>query len=457
MVITMTSTKTMVEQELVNEIASSLTEQLLMLYPNGSPAEDEKAIKKRLDGMLLPSDSELEDMEAMRLALPIAIEKWKASTPVVETEKTKSKSFSLFDQLLQLQPPVTFDQIKEAASSEARLVLCRKMDYLDDMFLADWNEIKPILLNELRISDNNGTKFEFLKLHRKFYDLGRSSSEYLVLQYELCQNVFHAIFSHIQNSNSDSDFLFSLIKTWCDMFLDIMQRDLYSQDLVEVMEGRMLFLLRDTSPSISNMNGTVHISPVHLLALADSQARWFQSWVQSTSLENLLSLLEQTSVFPDIIKRCATALPEKNSSDDSALVQYTHYKQSVVMLACVLEKARVTRFPWHLFSQTPADSLNVTDLGNVTARPLSNKSTTPNSAPGSKHDIDKMLDIFAKAISLEESLEWTRICGNALEAILSGCKGTDKFDQHFQRVNSEIGTTHEEAQSYWNAATCRLR
>jgi hypothetical protein len=127
------------------------------------------------------------------------------------------------------------------------------------------------------------------------------------------------------------------------------------------------------------------------------------------------------------------------------------------MLACVLEKARVTRFPWHLFSQTPADSLNVTDLGNVTARPLSNKSTTPNSAPGSKHDIDKMLDIFAKAISLEESLEWTRICGNALEAILSGCKGTDKFDQHFQRVNSEIGTTHEEAQSYWNAATCRLR
>jgi hypothetical protein len=448
----MTRTKTMVEQELVNEIASSLTEQLLLLYPKASPVEDEKAIKKRLDGMLLPSDSESEDMETMRLALPIAIERWKASTPVAETEKPKSKSFSLFDQLLQLQPPVTFDQIKEAASSEARLVLYRKMDYLDDMFLEDWNEIKPLLLNELQTSDNNGTNFEFLKLHRKFYDLGRSSSEYLVLQYELCQNVFDAIVSRIQDRNSDSNFLFSLIKTWCDMFLDIMQRDLYSQDLVEVMEGRMLFLLRDTSPSIYN------ISPVHLLALADSQARWFQSWVQSTSLDNLLSLLEQTAVFPDIIKRCATALPEKNSSDDSALLQYAHYKQSAVMLACVLEKARVTRFPWLLFSQTPADSLNVTDLGNVTARPLSNnKSTTPNSAPASKHDIDKMLDIFAKAISLEESLEWTRICGNALETILSGCKGTDYFDQHFQRVNSEIGTTHEEAQIYWNAATCRLR
>eukprot|EP00980_Cylindrotheca_fusiformis_P028321 scaffold22592_cov129-Cylindrotheca_fusiformis.AAC.7 len=447
----------MAEANLVSEIIPSLTDQLLLLYPNGPHSDSETVVTERLDQMLVSNGSKFPDLEAWRLALPTAIETWKAKTPAAEAEQPKPTSFSLFDKILDLKPPVTFDQIKEGSSSEERLMVCQKIDYLDDMFLEDWIELKLLLLKELRMVGNKGANFGFLKLHRKFYDLAVNLSEYNVVQYEVCQNVFDAITSHIQDGICDPNFLFSLIRTWCDMFLDITQRGLYSQECLVEMERKMLFLLRDLDPPISIGSDTAVILPAHLLALADGQVRWFRSWVQATSLGNVLSLLQHTNVIPDIINRCLLPLPKDFPSQSSTLMQYALYKKSVTIMASLLEKTRVACFPWHLFSLNSEETLKTADLGNEMARPRADKTPTSKSVEADNDSIHKLIDMFVQAIALEDSLEWTLICGNALEVILSGCKNTAHFDQHFQRVSSGIKMSNATAQHYWNGARSRLQ
>lgn len=445
----------MAEMEVVNEVLPFLTDQLRILYPNGPSSQDEEALSTSLGEMLKSNGAEFADLEAWLVALPMAIQNWKASTPVNEVENTKPKSFSLFDQFLQLQPPVTFDEIEEAPSSEARLALCQKIDYLDDMFLEDWSKTRPMLSSEL--IENKPTKIGFLKLHRKLYDLARKSSEFIVIQYELCHNLFDGIIASMQDLTKDPDYLFSLMRSWCDIFLDIMQRDSYSPDFVLGMEVKMLMLLRDTSQSLSNRSETVEISSTHLLALADDQARWFQSWVQATSLENILSLAEETSFLADVITHCSIPVPANRSTDISIMGQFALYKQSVIVLACLLEKARVARFPWHFFCKQRSSLFNTADLEKDIAKPFANKSMPTNSALVNNKNIDKVIGIFTEAISLDDSLRWTRICINALEVVATGCKSTEDIDRYVEMISSTIDASHETARRCWEIVTCRLR
>jgi hypothetical protein len=430
-------TTTTVKHEPINEIVSSFADQLATLFPCGF--SDDEDFKIKLSAVLKNNQKEE--------ALPLALEKWKASKPKLETTKPKPKSFSLLDQFSGgFKPPVTLDEILESGSATERVTVFKKITYLDDIIM-DWLSIKPLLFEDLLKEE---IKYEILEVHRKLYDQGRCSSEYLILQYDLKENILNAIISHIQRSSIDYKFLFLLMKNWSDLFLDIMQRDLYSVDLVEATEARMLFLLRDMDPSISLNDFS--ISPAAILALVDSGARWFRCWIQFVSQDTLISLLEQTSLLPDIVKRSSFGMdyPDVASSALS--------KQAVTILACILEKTRVCSFPWHLFTSPKATPLNPSEIESLrtkTDRSAHEQASNP-TLPISQN-VDQMLEIFLPAISLDDSLEWSLLCCYTLEILLLGCKNTEYFDRSLKLVIDHMDNVSQDTREIWISSFRRLQ
>lgn len=390
------------QQESVEEIAASLADQLSMLYPSNLDTLDENDTQKNVDLILNRIQEENADEEELRNAIPKAIAKWKKINQNATNKKeVQKKSFSLFDQLQSFQLPVSLEEIKEASSAKERLAAFKKISFLDDL-LMDWNEIKPLLMKDLQENDESDTKLEILNLHRKWFHDGRCSSEYLQLQYELCQNLLNIVMNQKQNPSFETGFLFKIVQTWCDLFLDIMQRGLYSRELVETMEKQFMLLLRDRN---------------QLLALADNRTRWFQAWTILVPKDILIELLEECALVPDFIKMCST-VPQKGSVDDYER-RLSLYMQGVASLAAILEKIRLIGF------------LKLNKF---------------------KESVDSILEIFLNAIALDEGDDWRLICYNALQVILSGCKedGNSEFEKRLDKVRAGTNMATKEVQRVWD-------
>ncbi|CAJ1943110.1 unnamed protein product [Cylindrotheca closterium] len=431
-------------EELVELFVSSLTDQLVILYSDGpSEGTNDKFIERGLLALLAKNETSKEEELVMQDAIPLAIQRWKDTTPVSVPKKSKSTPISLFDQLTGggFQPPVTIDDIKEAQSAEDRLTVFRSVSYVDDLLL-DWNEIKSMLLSDLRGSLQANAAVDIIKIHRKYYDLGRASSEYLLLQYGICHNIFDAIMSYTQQDNSNAELLLLLIRTWCDILVDLIQRDVFVEELVGTMESRMLELLLDDSKyHIATSTESIQFSTAHVLALADTRARWFQGWVRSTSVGSLLTLLEKTSILPTVISRCCLDSTETESDNNSRAMQKVLRDQSLVILASIMEKTRVSCFPWHLASSIFVDI---------------EQSTEDGPARTTAH-IGKIIEIFLQTMAMEESTTSLQVCCNALEDVLSGCRAASDYAELISKLNERVSAMSVKVRNKWEKPNLRLQ
>lgn len=431
-------------EELVGICVSSLTDQLVVLYSDGlSEEKNDDFIKSEVEALLAENDMSKEEKVAMQEAIPLAIQQWRDATPISVSKSSKSKSISLFDQLMGggFQPPVTMDDIKEAQNAQDRVAVFRRVSYIDDL-LPDWNEIKPILSSDLQKSLQSNTALEIITIHRKYYDLGRASAEYLLLQYDICHHIFDAILTYTRQDDADADSLLLLIRTWDDILVDLIQRDVFVENLVGSMESRMLELLVDDSKlHRATSTESIRCSTAEILALVDPHARWFQGWVRCTSLGNLLTLLEKTSILPAIIARCCLDSTRTELDDDSMVAKSALRDQSLFILASIIEKTRVSCFPWHLAS-------SMFDI---------QQSSEDNKPSQHTAHVDKVIDIFLQSMALEQSKVSLQVCCNALEDVLSGCRGAPSCAERILTLNERVSAMSLTAQNIWDITNSRLQ
>jgi hypothetical protein len=398
-------------------LAVSLTEQLSGHFPDG-PQGNEEQIKRWLGELLncvSQTGTEGKPMEytELELAIPIAVELWRSRTYThTVANQSKPTSFSLFDQLLGgFEPPVTIEEILEAPPGETISVL-ERVDHVDDI-LMDWQQLRPALNQGLQTSQWRG----YLNLHRKWFDQGRSSTEYLSLQYSICQDCLKAIEMFFAAGLIVDDKLLQLIQTWHAMWLDLMQQDRYSQDGAEDMELRFLLLLRNL---VHPQQEVLSVLPAHLFALIDPQALGFACWINHVTPQRAVELMLNSQLLPDIVGRCGftTRNPSRSPALDMALRIH-----SVAMLRTLLVKTRGACFPWRLIDQ-PSSPLCTSQLGKGVDASFSEKFLSVE-AP-TKAQLERILDIFLIILS-EDFLQddSIRSCMDAIETILLGYRVTD--------------------------------
>jgi hypothetical protein len=412
-----------VNQERVEEAASSIADQLCLLYPNGMPGDD-TVIKKHFNDLLdnLPkSEGEKSSFyqDLLMRAIPIAVQQWKVNRKNQEPAKTGgTSSFSLLDQLnAGFALPVTLEEIQEASSAQERLTVFQKIEFVEDL-LPDWREIRLLVRAGLD-NDTDAVALHYLALHRKWFDQARTSTDYVALEYDLCQNLVDSITGRIASlgtCSSENSLLFALIQNWHDMFLDLMQRGQYSED--KDMEVNMMLLLRNIS-----IGGD--ILPAQIMGFIDPQARWFRSWADHVTPPHLVSLLEQTGLVPDLVARCQ--MPVHSTNDHAATLDHVLRLQSVAVLTSIICTTRVAFFPWHLFSSSPSPPLSTADLlkdpksSSTSVPPAGSTAPTGPNTP-SNEQVDSMLTIFLDTMLHEAKPEWTLICSTGMETILWGCQ-----------------------------------
>lgn len=408
------------------------------------------------------------DFEIWKQALKEALHKWKAIEKKPNSSTMTKKSFSLFDQLQvgSFAFPVTLEEILAEETVAGRLEKLKSVEYVEDV-LPDWRGIRPHILAGLQYSEDDGKQvgMEYLKLHRRWYDQARSSSEYAGLQYELCQNLSTCISQSICDNGgicSNNPYLLSQLQTWSDMFFDMMQRGIYSFDAAKSLEVAYLLWLRNDT-SVNTMPTTV-IAPAHALAFVDPQAYCFGSWIHHISHSHMVALLEETGLLVDIIHRsrvCEGSLSDlpfttstKNQCGGESSVSGVSAEKhsspmqmnSVAILAFVVMKTRVGMFPWHLLS-TPSPNtkqakellLQNLDVSNemIDAKEVESDPEIIISVP-TESQVQNLLDIFVSSLATTASRKinnsppppaWFQaVCYNGIETIISGCQCIPEID-----------------------------
>jgi hypothetical protein len=248
-----------------------------------------------------------------------------------------------------------------------------------------------------------------------------------------------AITAHLSSDNKDDPdnvFLLNVLQTWHDMFLDLMQCDHYSHALAEELEISMLLFLRNMQTKPFKIdNETLNLQPVDILALIDTQARWFRSWTAHISPQHLVSLIERTHLLPDLIVRSRAQANEFITSQSKLPKTRPLRLHSVALLAATVEKTRVALFPWHLLYQRPPSTpLKLQDLKHPEPiDPLSPNRERPQQPDTSQ--LDALVDIFLNVISDDLDSELLQMYCNAIETIFLGCNSMDKEKESgFDRV-----------------------
>ncbi len=429
------------ENERVEAMAISLEEQLSIAYPdgpsffrlansgpgneegNGEQIEDARfraSVEQVIDGLAYQSD-----IDEFKKAMAIVVHRWKAknsndkNSTTAEGNKIPAgakKSLSLFDQLQGgFALPVTFDQIEEASSTEERLKVFQKIEYLEDL-LMDWNKISPLLRMDLSQSfvTNLTHSLELIDLHRKWFHKGRSSSEYTPLLFGICENLLQTLVNVISSAETNvlandpeaslNTIVISLVQDWKDMWLDLMQRDQYSEELAGDMEKQMLELF------VGPPGCKVSTLARKELALVDPSAKWFHSWTyQVQTHDHLISLLRDAKALPELWTQMQTFRNIFERTLDDTLSEL----HSTAIVSIVLCRSRLSHFPW--------DSLINPNL------PKDSETTV----------IDEMLELFLNTINFlsnadknESDLTLTILDG--IETILAGSQS--EADRRHQKV-----------------------
>jgi hypothetical protein len=411
----MDSTK---KRERIQALATSLALQLNTLFPEGyskDDADQDATVQSCFQNVLVANANHA--IEDLKEAMPMAIEEWKmlqGSNTSSASSSNAPKSFSLLDQfgLGGGFVMVNFEEILETTSLSARLEKLKKIQYVEDI-LPDWKDAQAILLEGLRTTERaaDGTLVarEYLGLHRKWFHDGRSSPEYLGVQYQLCCNLSKCIQELIQQQSTSSDYerqqqwLLDLIINWHQLFLDLMQRDHYVPGEISAMESTLVNLLSSSSSASSNGEATVVLLPFQILALVDPRASGFASWIYHRSPCDIVELLQRDNILSLVWERVfAMDLPHLTKDQErinNVVVRW--YSLSVV--THVLMQTRVSLFPWYLLENGGSRS------GETLRLQL----------------MDRLLEEIASLYS-HPTMEWKlEICYAGTETILSGIDGTE--------------------------------
>lgn len=465
-----------IEEEQVEAMAAALEEQLSIVYPRGPhfsndcnnegddnnekmTTEDEGTLRNSFQNLIQDLNYSA-DYQQLKVAFARAAHRWKSisisngsdqMTDVIPSPQKTSTTFSLFDQLQGgFALPVTLEEIQEASSAQERFKVLEKIDYVDDL-LMDWKEICHILTTDLFDSSqatDPELALQIISLHRKWFDQGRSSEEYTPLLYSICQNLLETLGTIIkveennlkkQNNNRESQGLLSssenidetvvvsLVQNWRDMWLDLMQRNQYSEDLVQDMESCMFMIYLRNAPSKKSALAQ------KVLALVDPNARWFQSWMNHVAtIDHIISLLcmeeRDSMILSELWIRIQTFPEEDNNNKNPS--NYAFQLHSISILSITLCRTRLSHFPWDVINQ----KRNVTCTENFTTI------------------IDEMLDLFLHVVvslsmlansnttltnnDFSNELKITIL--NGVEAILEGsrCDNNSDFERRFGNVRS---------------------
>ncbi len=362
-----------VENERVEAMAMSIEEQLSIAYPEGpsffrlgdNDTDDKEGSEKEneasnfrslledaIDDLAYPSD-----FDEFKKAMATVVHTWKtrnaqkdknSTTAEGDTiAKTSGKSVSLFDQLQGGFPmPVSLEEIEEASSSEQRLKVLQKIEYLEDLVM-DWNKIGSLLVKDLSelFFSNPALCLELVDMHRKWFHKGRSSSEYTPLLFGICENLLQTLAKtkSIDDTMGNHQIIIveSLVKNWRDMWLDLMQRDQYEEGLAGDMEQSMIELF------LGPADCKVSLLAQGVLASVDSSATWFQSWTNHVpSNDHLVSFL--TSDPKGLLElwdkiRLSRYKGERNSM---SLLHPT------AIISIVLCRTRLSQFPWYALTNS---------------------------------------------------------------------------------------------------------
>ena len=318
---------------------------------------------------------------------------------------------------------------------------------------------------------------EYLQLHRIWFDQGRSSAEYARLQYDLCRSVMLGIQARVialsRESSSVStnvtwyndNLLTLMVQTWHEMWLDLMQRGVYSEQSAGDIEVTMLLWLQDFSVGGQGLSDeSAEPFPSHaILALIDPTATWLFSWTRLVSPKRLIMLIERTGILPSILKRCARTTvalrlrqSDGSSSDQSlSILNRAIRLHSIAALRALIVRTRISHFPWHLLSsESPLDSQPF-DIVNFAKRSASITLAIRDGTDASVENetslisptdeqLRDILEIFLVALEEMTDVLWVKLCVDAIEAIL--------FWSSSQSNHFEIKKIEHRIQSIENAA-----
>lgn len=398
------------------------------------------------------------------------------------TTSAKVASFSLFDQLQGgFAPPVTLEEIQEAPTAEERLKVLGTIAFIDDLVM-EWSGIAPLLKIDL-LSHSPAIALDVVAMHRKWFDQGRSSSEYTPLLYRLCQNLLEALVDKIlhpacdcsgENSEDECRLVVSLVQNWRDMWLDLMQRGQYCEDLADEMEVCMLLVFLRCVGSTGDSNLSWSNVAQESLAMIDTPSRWFQSWTDHVaSNRQLCSLLNTTTMLlPDLWARIQS-FPITTDPSVFALEL-----QAISILSITLSRTRVSQFPWGaLKGASPPRPVSHEELRNwkhlaeehknrdlpysPSSGPSASSSASRSPSPTPAREegprcmeknvsnevipelVDKMLDLFLSAMTylpVQSNADLESVLLNGIESVLWGClAGKLDYDHFLRKVTATLG------------------
>jgi len=430
-------------QSEVDELASSLSETLALHFPQGSPINDEKLVKRWLGELVEATPSDSGDSDTAGEIMRLAVQKWKAREPGTASEPSKATlaSFSLLDQLSSMPKRVFFDQIEAAKSPSERLQLLQQVDHVDDV-ATEWKKVLSMLFEGLT---EGGYVSDYIELHGKWFDQCGSSMEYTSIQFGLCSNLIKALQHYFGNRvfvsqaesldfTSQQEFPYKMMQQWHVMWMSAMNN--FALENCNEMARQVMQLMRNVAPGTPVK---FVLLPAHLMALIDPYAKWFALWIgHAVSPGDALDSLLSTGLFYDLMQRCGSRgyIPwkEEPSTDtcNAIVIQQGNnvevwqleralFVQSLSMVRSILVSTRVALFPWREMQSGAPTQVSYTSLlrESSSTEKVAYKPTICVKDP--TNEIMMALDCFLTVIRNPKSdAKLTSICCEALETILWG-------------------------------------
>jgi hypothetical protein len=335
----------------------------------------EEAIRCWMEDLAASSFTFHESKEIVRQA--VILFKDKAMLQPSHKTATNAHSVSLWDQFSSFSERVMWSNIEAAPTGAEQLSLLKKVDHIDDI-LTDWTDARQLLQQGLEHDTES-----FLDLHNKWFGHCQATAEYQNIRIDLCSNILREICRRFANTtyiileesisfSSHEQTAFKLLQTWKSMWINIITSGTYDEDGADTMILLALMLMRNLKVGCSNRGALLALLPAHILAIVDTRADWFRSWLEETPIHRVLPILIRSNFLPDLLHRCLnkgcvspsfdTETEVKTIIVDSGVdvtlgtLQRILHKQSLSILSSTLLHLRVRMFPWNHLA-TSASSL----------------------------------------------------------------------------------------------------
>lgn len=381
----------------MRDIALELQRRRAALQDDGKPCQRRDESEEGNTAMkTLPfADHGVSEDELLRLIQEEAINQWKrqepSTLPVIATE-AKPTSTSLFLSKLgaggALQSLMSWNRILEESEDkdEVKIQMLKQVQHIQDI-LPDWEtEVRPFLLQALRTERIR----ECLQLHRLWFDRTRHSTEFRRLQIDLCENLL-SLMSEYSTSGTSPSHMNEVVDLSLDMFEDWMLRGLYVHDnrVWSIGQSMWRILLQGTTI----VDEKVSLTPItQSIVMVDQQATWFSSWLAHLSPDQSRKLaMEASGILPAILQWCDSKPPQSISSSNIDIGCYW-----LTIVCDILQSTRSSRFPWDDIIPSVPDRKSY------------------------------LLNLFLQRMMMDEDSGRFMMCVDAVETILSGCRGDDE-------------------------------